>query len=155
MQYIMNDTADGFSNTVYRNAEDFPHSYPSVIQGYGRMQMNKVLNFGQSGAIPLSLFLIGAANSTYPHYAEVVNGDDVITYTVVVSDSAKVRATLCYTDYPGVPGATDVRINTLRVRVTNTRTSIVYAPYLLDGGITSNLQVYRIPYTLYPYTLYP
>jgi hypothetical protein len=141
MSYIMNDTADGFSNTIYRNAQD----YPSVIQGYGRIQMSEVLNFGISSSTPLNLFLVGSSNSSMPHYAALQNGTDVNTFTVRPSTNGGVRVTFSYTDAPGVAGAADVRTNRLLVTVRNTRSSQEYTPYQLTGGLISNLQVVDIP----------
>lgn len=62
MQYFV------FSPSAY---SALPGGYPSVLQGYGRVQMSNVLNLNASASTdPLSLFIIGSANKSYPYYTE-------------------------------------------------------------------------------------
>lgn len=88
--------------------------YPSVVQGYGRIEMKSVLNFGRaSSRTPISLFVIGSVNGSQPHYASIKNKTQVDSYSFTTPSGSAVtsiRVTLCYTDYPAASGASNVMV---------------------------------------------
>lgn len=119
-------------------------SYPSTVQGYGRIQLNKVLNFAQSTTDPITLFVLGAANSSQPNYVELTNSDNAHSYTFVTSaTTAAVRVTLAYTDYFGSSGTSSL-INTIMVTVTDESTDTTFSPYRVSNFVVTNLQVIDI-----------
>ena len=63
--------------------------YPSNDQGYGRIQLDNVLNFGKlSSRRPLSLFVMGAALTTSPYYVKLsTNTSHFYTFTTSSSSS--------------------------------------------------------------------
>ena len=73
-------------------------SYPNSVEGYGRLQLDNVLNFGVSSASPLSLFVKGAASSSSQHYAEVTSTTLSRQYTITAASTNKIRVCLAYTD---------------------------------------------------------
>ena len=135
-------------DTVNRQINPVPlNTYPSSSQGYGRIQMSKVLNFGQSSLNPLSLFVIGAKDSSQPNFASIKSKTqiDVYTFSTSANPITKVRLTLAYTDYPGLPGASTAMMNILTVYIQNTQTLQKFTPLTVSGAILSNLQVIDIP----------
>ena len=107
------------SNTQEGNTGS-PNGYPSVVQGYGRIQMDKVLNFGgASSRSPLSLFVVGSVNSSQPHYASIRNKTQVDSYafTTPSSGQTSIRVTLCYTDYPAASGSNSAMVFKLMTAV--------------------------------------
>lgn len=100
--------------------------YPSNQQGYGRLQLNKALNFGKSSLNPLSLFVVGAANASSQHFASIKKQAQKDSYTFTLSGASSVRVTMVYTDYPGTPVASTIMINSLSVTVKDRRTNAIY-----------------------------
>lgn len=100
--------------------------YPSNQQGYGRLQLNKALNFGKSSLSPLSLFVVGAANATSKHFSSIKKQAQKDSYTFSLSGASSVRVTMVYTDFPGSPAASTMMINSLSVTVRDRRTNAVY-----------------------------
>ena len=81
--------------------------YPSNKQGYGRIALHKVLNFGASSADEISLFVVGAATSGHPLYAALEDISESHNYSFTTSADSyqpSVRITLCYTDDVGTSG---------------------------------------------------
>lgn len=136
MSYLVYDT---------RTFESISSSdYPSYTQGYGRIQMSAVLNFGVNSTLdPLSLFVLGDASSNGANYASISSSSDEDTYSFKVATADPVRVTLCYTDLPG-ENRQNVMINLLHVRVVLDSTGTVFTPYLLEANETSNTQVIDI-----------
>lgn len=91
--------------------------YPSNDQGYGRVQLDKVLNFARSGNDPLSLFVVGDMNSSSPMYKNFTAAGQYHTYTFRVSSVQSVRIVLCYTDPVPASGVSPIMVNDLRVSV--------------------------------------
>ncbi len=90
------------------------NGYPSVVQGYGRIEMKSVLNFGRASTrSPISLFVIGSVNGSQPHYASIKNRTQVDSYSFSTPSSGltSIRVTLCYTDYPAASGASNVMVS--------------------------------------------
>eukprot|EP00595_Chromulina_sp_UTEXLB2642_P002940 CAMPEP_0196764748 /NCGR_PEP_ID=MMETSP1095-20130614/6785_1 /TAXON_ID=96789 ORGANISM="Chromulina nebulosa, Strain UTEXLB2642" /NCGR_SAMPLE_ID=MMETSP1095 /ASSEMBLY_ACC=CAM_ASM_000446 /LENGTH=555 /DNA_ID=CAMNT_0042121107 /DNA_START=844 /DNA_END=2511 /DNA_ORIENTATION=+ len=111
-------------------------SYPSNNQGYGLIQLDGVLNFGQSSTNPLSLFVVGAAYSSSSHYAELSsNSQTSYSFTTSSSTDQTIRITLAYTDYPGLVSTTNVIVNVLSLSVKNTATGATYSPYVTGQNV--------------------
>mmetsp|Transcript_7504 Transcript_7504/g.11144 ORF Transcript_7504/g.11144 Transcript_7504/m.11144 type:complete len:795 (-) Transcript_7504:176-2560(-) len=91
-------------------------------QGYGRAQLNAALSFSNSTLDGLSLFVLGSASSSEPHYVEMTTESPPHTYTFTTQDIKKlsaVRVTLSYTDYFGTVGASNALVNDLDLTVSN------------------------------------
>jgi hypothetical protein len=123
---------------------DISGTYPSNIQGYGRIDMSAILNFGESAASPISLYVVGAAFNTDPHYVQFSTiGSRTHTFTTT-SDTSPIRITLSYTDIPGSTlnaGFTNGEAlkNILTVEVTGG--GVTSTPYLVSGVVRDNTQV--------------
>lgn len=105
------------NGVAYRNST---RGYPSNIQGYGKIRLNSVLNFGVSTLNPISLFVVGAASTSSPHYASLTSLSDSDTYTFTTSADTNqpiIRVTLAYTDAVGTVGASVILVNDLTLTV--------------------------------------
>jgi hypothetical protein len=93
-------------------------AYPSNYQGYGRIQLDTVLNFASSNTNPLSLFVIGSAYNS-SHYAALSTGQSLFYHFTTSSDNdqSTLRVTLTYTDYPGSSGSSKALVNELDVEL--------------------------------------
>eukprot|EP01034_Spumella_vulgaris_P021533 gene21533-27568_t len=137
MDYIVNQ--DGTSSDITL--------YPSVDQGYGRIQMNKVLNFGTSSTTPISMFVIGDTDTSSSKYAEISASALSKTFTFTTNSAttqSAIRITMCYSDYPGNIQTGVVMVNTLKVKVVDSD-GVTTNPYLKDSTVVSNTQVIDIP----------
>lgn len=95
--------------------------YPSNKQGYGRMQLQKVLNFADSSTEGISLFVRGAAEESSPYYVAITSESERQNYTFTTSldvEQDPIRVTLCYTDEIGSVGASVILVNDLSMDVT-------------------------------------
>lgn len=128
-------------------------TYPSIVQGYGRIQLNKVLNFNsKSTHSPLSLYVKGGATPSDAYYVALSTTGQVHTYnfsTSASSTQSPIRVTLCYTDYYADPVNQNIMINTLTLSIQSSL-GATFTPYLPDGSdgkslIQSNTQVIDIP----------
>jgi len=144
------------SNVVATDGSTTPlTTYPSTVQGYGRLQLSAVLNFAASNASqydplhPLTLFVIGNANRTTRQgdYAAFTAAGQTHTYNFSTSGSTSqsaIRVTLAYTDYPGSAMSISSMVNKLVVSV-RSATGRSFSPYLPSGLVQSNMQVIDIP----------
>ena len=92
--------------------------YPNNLEGYGRIKLDSVLNFGQSSRSPLTLFVVGAASSSSSNYAQVTTSEPSKQYTVRSTSQKKIRVCLTYTDKePSVtlPSGTSALVNKLTI----------------------------------------
>ena len=79
---------------------------PSYDQGYGRIQLNQVLHNGNSTTNPISLFVIGNVDSSGPHFAQLVNQSQSITYTFTTGyNPTSIKIVLAYTTPVPAAGA--------------------------------------------------
>jgi hypothetical protein len=127
--------------------------YPSIVQGYGRMQLNHTLRFTEDGTTAShDLFVIGGATKNDGHYAEFSKANTEHRYRLRTNSSAMtntqqpLRITLSYTDYPTTGRSySDVMINWLDLSVNVTTTGEMITPYLTHAAPTvSNVQVIDI-----------
>jgi hypothetical protein len=90
LKYIQHD--DGSTETT---------SIGDNNQGYGRVQLNRVLSFGVNSSLNgVTLFVKGAASSSSEHYAEITSVSSPHTYTFRTQDHDDldpIRVTLVYT----------------------------------------------------------
>ena len=105
VEYIIKSDSSGLSVSSATAVD----SYPDNNQGYGRVQVNKVLNFAKSATRPISLFVVGAADPTHSLYRSLrTSGTDSYYFTTSSDSSAlpsEIVVTLAYTDYPGTHGS--------------------------------------------------
>lgn len=124
---------------------DISASYPSTKVGYGRIQMNKVLNFAQAATNPVNYFVVGGATSSDSNYAQLTTSGQTQTYTFTTGSGAQraLRVTFSYTDYPGTAITTGTAmVNVLSVKVTSSAGTV--NPYLVSGTVVDNTQVIDI-----------
>jgi hypothetical protein len=127
---------------------DISSTYPSAIQGYGRIEMSSVLNFGEDASVsPINLFLMGSSDSSQDHYTEFYSSG-VTHYYNFNSDGSPIRVTLQWTDYPGSALTSETNgealVNFLLLRVTSNVGDNEYS-YLVSGMVRDNTQVVDIP----------
>jgi hypothetical protein len=94
LKYIQYDDGTTLSTTLGDNN-----------QGYGRVQLNKVLSFGVNSTLDgLTLFVKGAASKSSEHYAEITSlsaPPHVYTFkTLDIDNLDPIRVTLVYTVSP-------------------------------------------------------
>jgi hypothetical protein len=130
---------------------------PSNVQGFGRIQLSNVLNFADSRATPLYLFIIGASESGNSHYRSLRNGETErhIFYTTSDVTQPSIRITLVYTDYPGASGSTRPLVNDLNIAVVDTSGAVLHRPqsYIQGQANLNNVQLILIDNPL-PSTTY-
>jgi len=90
----------GQAMSAYEDIQGNLHSisYPGIYQGYGRIQLDQVLDI--SGT-KFSLMVFGSANTSDPRYRSMFRTGDRHQYKVVMNNSTKLPAlkvTLVWTD---------------------------------------------------------
>lgn len=123
---------------------DIIGDYPTREAGYGRVQLDRVLNFGSSSTDPLSLFVIGDVDSSSSNYAQLTTNSETIYYSFKVNKKVPVRVTLTYSDYPGTSGSNSPLVNKLSLRVIDPYNNYIQ-PYSHSNAILSTAQVIDIP----------
>eukprot|EP01033_Poteriospumella_lacustris_P003287 gene3288-2423_t len=112
-------STDGFANITA--------AYPSIYQGYGRVQLDRVLHFANSSRNPLTMFVMGGTNKYNSSF--LTSSSTTKSYSFVTDSSpGRIRVTMAYTDYYAASGANNAMVNYLSVIVTegsNTFTSYV------------------------------
>lgn len=117
--------------------------YPSHMQGYGRIRLSDVLNFGESTNNPLTLFVRGDTNESSPLYASLADTVTVDRYYVVASSSSSpIRVTMTYTDVPGTAGSGAPLVNDLELRVK--LNSDVFVPHFNSYSDINNIEMVDI-----------
>jgi hypothetical protein len=103
-------------------------SYPSVEQGYGRVTLGDVLNFGSSEGEHLALFVRGGARRGDMHYVSFNESGEWHTYEFSVGDipPPKIRVTVTYTDIAAYPSQSVVLINRIVLTVSNMETGEIH-----------------------------
>lgn len=143
LTYIKEDiTVSTYSSSI---------KYPDTNQGYGRIQLNAVLNFGNDATLnPINLFVVGASDPKSSNYQSITYSNFVkkVPYIVKFSTSSDatvvnqtpIRVTLVYTDYPAIASSTVILINKLVLTCSSDD-----KPYYSTGSISSaNVQVIDI-----------
>lgn len=142
----------GVSSTAIASA------YPDTRQGYGRMQLNKVLHFDTSSNSPLNLKVFaGAFAQAHSLYKTISNGAiSTFTFTTGSTAPSVLRVVLCFVDYEGDVSSTTTSTGSMKNRITMS---------VSGGGITlpaedeySTVQFVNIPNpaasTTYTITVY-
>ena len=102
-------------------------AYPSNYQGFGRVQINRVLHFGPASTSPLTLSVIGDVSRS-PLYQEFTGASQSHTTTFTVDSSTNVRIVLAYTDYSSGTSTSPIIQNKLSLSATDGSTT--FTPYL-------------------------
>lgn len=141
MEYIVDN--DDTSSVSDIDSND----YPSTVQGYGRVQLDQVLNFAESSSTPISLFVRGGARDGDDTYSDVTSTALTRIFLFQTSSStnqAPIRITFAYTDPPGsTASSTDRMINELSIQVTGGGDT--FTPLTASGvSVTGNLQMIEI-----------
>ena len=124
--------------------QDSTGGYPSTIQGYGKIRLSNVLNFGESTSNPLSLFVKGDTDASSPLYASITSTGTVDRFYIIASSPASpIRVTMTYTDPAGSPGSSKPIVNDLELRVR--RNGDVYVPYYNSFSDINNVEMIDIP----------
>lgn len=133
MQNVLSATADSSSFTTKVTKLLPVTGYPSNEQGYGRIQMDKVLNFAASSTAPISLFVRGAAFNSSKYYVALNRTHSSQSYSFTTGPAPinyQIRVTLVWTDATGSSGTTtSVMLNKLGVSVRQAGTNKVFHPY--------------------------
>lgn len=126
--------------------------YPNNDQGYGRIQVDRVLNFARSGNDPLSLYVVGDMDTGSPMYKTFTAAGQFHTYTFRTASAQSVRVVLSYTDPVPASGSSSTMVNDLRISVTGGGSSFsAYTSYantfqVVDVTATANV-VYTVNVT--------
>jgi len=122
--------------------------YPSVYQGYGRVTLNKVLNFGDSSVKGegLSLFVRGGARSSDDYHTMLHETGEEHQYQFVTSDSevVPIRVTIAFTDPPPGISWTVAGVNSLGLSLVEEETGMVYLPYEAFGTSGNNVKMINL-----------
>lgn len=104
------------------------NKYPSIEQGYGRVSIDKVLNFGKSEQHFLTLIVRGGAYPTDKYYVSFQITGETHRYEIALNSlpPALVRVTVAYTDIAGFPSGSITLINKLSLKVTHNYTGAVF-----------------------------
>ena len=118
--------------------------YPSNMQGYGKIRLSDVLNFGESTNDPISLFVKGDVNESSPMYASIDSTLEVDRFYIIApSPSSPIRVTMTYTDQMGTVGSSHPLVNDLELRVMlNGGDEIV--PYYNSDSSINNIEMIDI-----------
>lgn len=119
--------------------------------GFGRLQLDKVLQFGAASVLPVSLFVLGAASTTSPMYREITGQGLYTEYSFTITGNA--RITLTYTDpVPTVASNSTDAYNNLDFVVFYRNTaevSVTLSPwyYATSAGVEDNVKMLDIEYS--------
>ena len=111
-------------------------SYPSNDQGYGRIELNQVLNFNKKSTNnPLSLFIIGTAYNNNDGMYQTLATGETKTYSFVITTITSdlpnyIRIVLTYTDVP-VQGSPMIN----QLKLTAQSHGINYIPYNSNSNV--------------------
>lgn len=111
--------------------------YPSNYQGFGRVQIDRVLNFGPASSSPLTLSVIGDVSSSSTLYKEFTTVSQQST-TFTVASTIDVTVVMAYTDYPGTV-TSPVMQNNLSLSATDGTNT--FSPYLSSTSNTYYVMV--------------
>mmetsp|Transcript_13835 Transcript_13835/g.22922 ORF Transcript_13835/g.22922 Transcript_13835/m.22922 type:complete len:915 (+) Transcript_13835:97-2841(+) len=117
--------------------------YPSYIQGYGKIRLSDVLNFGESTNDPITLFVKGDTNTASPMHASL--SSTLVThryYIVAPSSPSSIRVTMTYTDQIGSAGSSRPLVNDLELRVK--LNGDVYVPHFNSYSDINNIEMVDI-----------
>ena len=94
-------------------------TYPSNYQGFGRVQINRVLHFGPASRSPLTLSVIGDTSTTSTLYKDFTAASQTYQTTFTVTSDTNVRIVMAYTDYSSGTSTSPVMQNQLSLSATD------------------------------------
>ena len=125
---------------------DISATYPSNVQGYGRIDMSSVLNFEAASTAPLNLFVLAGATSSDQHYEEfTLSGQSYQTTFSTTSSSSPIRITMVYTDYYSSTLSSSNTNGEAMQNILSLSVSPGPSPLQVSGTVQSNVQVIDIP----------
>lgn len=104
--------------------------YPSVEQGYGRLDLRNVLRYRSLKDEHLSVFIKGAAWKNEINYVSLKFSGENHTYSFRVADvqiPQPLRVTLAYTDIASYPAQSHMRVNKIRMYVMSNASRTVFS----------------------------
>lgn len=102
-------------------------TYPSNYQGFGRVQINRVLHFGPASTSPLTLSVIGDVSSTSSLYHAFTAASQSYQTTFAVTSNTTVRVVMAYSDYSSGTPTSPIMQNILSLSVNDGTTT--FNPY--------------------------
>lgn len=122
--------------------------YPSNNQGYGRITIDSVLNFGLTAETDyLSLFVRGGATPADNYYVSFQAQGEEHTYQFKTGRAVSqhpIRITVVYTDLLPGSSANTADVNFISVMATNLNTSTTYFPLSAGSSTSTNVIVIDI-----------
>lgn len=123
-------------------------AYPSNSQGYGRIRLDNVLNFGKPAEGEfLSLFVRGGARPSDQYYVAFRNLGEEHVYTFKTSPllvQVPIRVTVAYTDAVPSSSANTADVNYLSLVVTRINDTVEYHPLSAGSSTSTNVLVVDI-----------
>lgn len=129
-------TSGGFDATT-DTFTNISTAYPSTKQGYGRVQLDTVLHFGNASRNPLSLFVMGGTDKY--NSSVLATGATSKSYSFVTSSDAtqsSIRVTMVYTDNLPASGTSSSMVNIVSMTVSEQGGS-TYTAYSVAGTTSS------------------
>lgn len=127
------------------------HDYPSINQGYGRVTLDNVLNFGPSEEAYASLFVRGGARPDDKYFVMLNATTPIHYYTILThpEESSPLRVTMAYTDIPPGDSWTVAGVHVLTITVTDldsaAHAGTVYTPLVAPFTSGNNVKMIDIP----------
>lgn len=122
--------------------------YPSNTQGYGKIIIGNVLNFGKAADEEfLSLFVRGGATPLDKYYVSFSNLGEEHKYSFKTGPSESqhpIRVTVVFSDVVPAVISNTANVNELSLVVTNLNTSTSYTPLSAGSSTSSNVLMVEI-----------
>jgi hypothetical protein len=132
-----------FPNNTYANL----NNYPSTTQGYGRVTIGNVLNFGKSESKYLSLFVRGSASKSEKYYVYLNGTGDKDHYDFETSGKtvqSDIRITVTFTDVLSAFNAATAGVHSLSMTALNLNTSTSYSSLVAGSTQKNNVAMIEI-----------
>ena len=143
--------------------QDSTVSYPSNLQGYGRVQLNKVVSFGPTGSLSdgsASIYLLGAAYASSNLYRCLPDPNtNALSHSFTITTSSEssqppIRVSLAYTDKPGTANSAVILVNDLSLSLSDTcGGSHTYSPLSDSDPSLENFEMIVIDHPIPRYAI--
>ncbi len=137
-------------SAVYKqNEEEVPITqYPSNTQGFGRISIGNVLNFGPSEDEYISLLVRGSADRSSEYFVEMTEEGEVHEYLVRTNPDAPahdLRVCLVYTDAIGALYRQPIVVNLLSLMLLDLSTGDYHPPLYPVGSVRDTVSMIEVP----------